>query len=385
LFERAIALRAELGDEFGLADVRNCLAYVLREQGDLTRAEQLHHDAAVVLRRLGHDRLAASCLNGLASVAYKRGDYAKARAVWEQVLEISERMGDIRSQAAVAGNVGIASFALGDLERALVAYTRGLTLATAHGDSALMLSTSLNRAEVEIAAGRYGEALDDLDLAAALCEQTGVEFYMAYVAHHRAVMAERQGQLGAAIRHHVDGLVIAVRFAHPFESIEFTECLAMLAAELGDHDIARAAFTVAASNRAAGGLPPTPGAERWLTELGISADASVGSGTPSVEAIAALVPDFERLAIRQAGAVREEAPAPPPDVDAELRKLGLSAREAEVARMLVAHHTDREIADQLYIGIRTVASHVSSVLRKLEVKSRRDVPAKLAELGIPGP
>src|SRR5690606_4120149 len=105
------------------------------------------------------DRMAASCLNGLASVAYKRGDYAKARAVWEQVLEITERMGDMRSQAAVSGNVGIASFALGDLERALVAYTRGLTLATAHGDSALMLSTTLNRAEVEIAAGRYDEAL----------------------------------------------------------------------------------------------------------------------------------------------------------------------------------------------------------------------------------
>jgi DNA-binding CsgD family transcriptional regulator len=130
-------------------------------------------------------------------------------------------------------------------------------------------------------------------------------------------------------------------------------------------------------------LPPTPGAERWLTELDIVADTSAGSDSPSVEALAALVPDFERLAVRQAGATRKDAPTSATDVDTALRELGLSAREAEVARMLVAHHTDREIADELYIGIRTVASHVSSVLRKLEVKSRREVPAKLAELGIP--
>jgi predicted ATPase/DNA-binding CsgD family transcriptional regulator len=382
LFERAIAVRTELGDEFGLADARNCLAYVVREQGDLARAEQLHHAAAAVFRRLGHDRLAASSLNGLAAVAYKRGDYAKAGAVWEQVLEITERMGDVRSQAAVAGNVGIAAFALGDLERAMVAYERGITLAADHGDSALMLTTRLNRAEVEIAAGRYTEALDDLDHVAALCEQTGIAFYQAFVAHHRAVMADQQGRIGAAIRHHVDGLAVAIRFAHPLEATEFTERLAMLAAELGEHDIARSAFTVAASNRAASGMPPTPGAERWLTELGIAADAPAGSGTPSVETLAALVPAFERLAIRQAGAVRKDAPPSPIDLDAALRELGLSAREAEVARMLVAHRTDREIADELYIGIRTVASHVSSVLRKLAVKSRREVAARLAELGI---
>src|SRR5690606_9761847 len=88
LFERAIAVRTDLSDEFGLADARNCLAYVLRERGELEHAEQLHHDAATVFRRLGRDRMAASSLNGLASVAYKRGDYAKAGAVWEQVLEI---------------------------------------------------------------------------------------------------------------------------------------------------------------------------------------------------------------------------------------------------------------------------------------------------------
>jgi DNA-binding CsgD family transcriptional regulator len=59
----------------------------------------------------------------------------------------------------------------------------------------------------------------------------------------------------------------------------------------------------------------------------------------------------------------------------------LSAREAEVARLLVARLTDQEIADRLHIGIRTVATHVSAVRRKLDVPGRRGVAARLAELG----
>jgi len=50
----------------------------------------------------------------------------------------------------------------------------------------------------------------------------------------------------------------------------------------------------------------------------------------------------------------------------------LSARENEVLRLLAEGMTDREIGGALAISPRTVESHVSSLLRKLEVRNRAE-------------
>ena len=50
----------------------------------------------------------------------------------------------------------------------------------------------------------------------------------------------------------------------------------------------------------------------------------------------------------------------------------LSVREREVLRMLADGLTDREIAETLVISIRTVQSHVSSVLHKMGVRHRAE-------------
>ena len=50
---------------------------------------------------------------------------------------------------------------------------------------------------------------------------------------------------------------------------------------------------------------------------------------------------------------------------------GVSAREAEVLAGVAEHLTNAEIAERLFISVRTVESHVSSLLRKLGVADRR--------------
>jgi DNA-binding NarL/FixJ family response regulator len=49
---------------------------------------------------------------------------------------------------------------------------------------------------------------------------------------------------------------------------------------------------------------------------------------------------------------------------------GLTSRELEVLRLLVTGLTNRAIADELVVAVRTVDSHVSSILTKLGVSSR---------------
>ncbi len=51
----------------------------------------------------------------------------------------------------------------------------------------------------------------------------------------------------------------------------------------------------------------------------------------------------------------------------------LSPREHDVARLLANGHTNREIAQALFISRRTVEDHVANVLRKLDAPSRHDV------------
>jgi DNA-binding CsgD family transcriptional regulator len=51
----------------------------------------------------------------------------------------------------------------------------------------------------------------------------------------------------------------------------------------------------------------------------------------------------------------------------------LSPREQEVARLLGRGHTNREIAEVLFLSPRTVEQHVAKVLRKLNAASRADL------------
>lgn len=65
------------------------------------------------------------------------------------------------------------------------------------------------------------------------------------------------------------------------------------------------------------------------------------------------------------------AGAVPVDVDPELDQL--TPREREVLRLIARGYTYRETADELVLGVRTVESHVSAVLRKLQLSNRREL------------
>ncbi|MEV4327268.1 LuxR C-terminal-related transcriptional regulator, partial [Microbispora rosea] len=57
----------------------------------------------------------------------------------------------------------------------------------------------------------------------------------------------------------------------------------------------------------------------------------------------------------------------------------ISPREAEVLELIGAHLSNAEIAARLSISVRTVESHVSSLLRKLEVQDRRALARQAPE------
>jgi DNA-binding CsgD family transcriptional regulator len=61
---------------------------------------------------------------------------------------------------------------------------------------------------------------------------------------------------------------------------------------------------------------------------------------------------------------------------------GLTPREIEVLGFLITHHSDREIADSLFISPRTVGAHMASIRNKLGVSSRGEAARIAAEFGV---
>ncbi len=61
------------------------------------------------------------------------------------------------------------------------------------------------------------------------------------------------------------------------------------------------------------------------------------------------------------------------EVDEELDRL--SVREREVMRLIARGYQYKEVAKELFISVKTVETHVSSVLRKLQLSSRHELTA----------
>jgi DNA-binding NarL/FixJ family response regulator len=78
-----------------------------------------------------------------------------------------------------------------------------------------------------------------------------------------------------------------------------------------------------------------------------------------------------RLAGFVLDAFRDSDAGPSPSVDPELDQL--TPREQEVLRLLARGYSYREIGAELFISIKTVETHASNVLRKLQLSSRHQL------------
>jgi DNA-binding NarL/FixJ family response regulator len=67
----------------------------------------------------------------------------------------------------------------------------------------------------------------------------------------------------------------------------------------------------------------------------------------------------------------------PPASDPELDQL--TPREQEVMRLIARGYTYREVASNLHLSVKTVETHVSAVLRKLQLSNRHELTAWAAD------
>jgi DNA-binding NarL/FixJ family response regulator len=99
------------------------------------------------------------------------------------------------------------------------------------------------------------------------------------------------------------------------------------------------------------------------------------SGSELVDAVRRVAAGDVVFSPRLAGFVLDAFAAEPaagrPSFDPELDQL--TPREREVLRLIARGYTYKEIARELYISVKTVETHVSSVLRKLQLSTRHQL------------
>lgn len=66
----------------------------------------------------------------------------------------------------------------------------------------------------------------------------------------------------------------------------------------------------------------------------------------------------------------------------EIKNLGISNRELEVLELIATGNSNAEIANQLFLSVSTIKSHISNLFSKLDVKNRVQAIEKAKKLSL---
>jgi DNA-binding CsgD family transcriptional regulator len=319
-------------------------AELLMLSGEDDRVTETLAEGLPILRASGN---AFDLANGLlvqgAYLNYQ-GDFAVAESSLNDVLALAAAIDDAALRAAITG----AAYAnLSDSDRG-----RGdLALATTHGEAALRCHAgwNLDLADIRVMMDLAGIAKDLEDYRLA------VDRYLACL--------ERLGPLG-------DRRLVA----------DALSGIATAATVWNDHRLALLLFAAAAALRERLDIAMSLPGDIATTELSLAA-LRTALGEDAFEATWAegSALSQEAAVIAAGGVIPASAMMP------EVRRFGasaLTAREREVLRLVADGLTDRDIAGALFIGRRTVSWHVSTILNKLAVATRREAVAQARTAGL---
>jgi len=321
------------------------------------------------LREAGDGFFLSFCLVALLHDHALLGDFGAAEAASAELDEIADAMGGARLYFAAEGR-GWLAFCRGRWMDAVEAFTEQLGY---YASVALRGMFTGNLAWSELLAGRPDAARRRLDdfIAGADPDRTCLARPMAV----RALVARADGDLERA--EELAAAAVAVSPADAFGRLTVWTCLAVLAAvkaDAGRHDVAaRLAGAAAAFARAAG-----------LTRLPAIADliddaAATGRDALGLARFEAAWAEGERMTLEDAagyasrGRGRRQRPS--------RGWAGLTPTELTVAMAVADGLSNPQIAERMFISRRTVATHLTSIFRKLGVASRAELAATATREG----
>ena len=220
---------------------------------------------------------------------------------------------------------------------------------------------------------------DSLEIAEAVAKeilsgQSVIPVYAMYAKAGLALIAVQRGDRSAAEEHYAHILALGQRGTMLFTVSSVDRLLGLLSQTMGDLDQAATHFEEALSFCRNAGYRPELAWTCCDYADALSEGNATGDRTKAKvlldESLAistelGMRPLMERVTERVERLQSQPSPAPAyPD--------GLTQREVEVLRLIAAGKTDREIAEDLIIGVRTVSTHVGNILNKTNAANRAE-------------
>jgi non-specific serine/threonine protein kinase len=318
----------------------------------------------------------ARALTSAGWVAFWEGDYEQSRALADQGLRIARDLG-AASEVALAVNLRGVLFHVvdEDLEAARRWYAEAYEIRSELNDRRGMASTLSNLALLEYDAGALEvaeslarEAVAQLDEAAGRLTLGGLWDNLARIVLDRGRPAESR-------RHHRANLMLAQELDNKADIADALDGLARVAAAEGEPE---RALMIAGASYA---LHDRIGYEihkPWRRRLKTSIDSARAAIRPE-EADAAWERGA-RLSEREAVLVALGSPTEAAEDSADVAKV--TAREREVAALIAAGLSNKEIGNRLTISERTVESHIEHIRSKLQVRSRAEIAVWATRIGL---
>jgi ATP/maltotriose-dependent transcriptional regulator MalT len=352
-----------------LAKALNGAGVLAHYQGDYGRAAELCGNSLQLSRRLEDKRQIASALDGLALVARTGGRYAAARGMYEEAREVFGELGDEWGVAHSLHYEGISVWQQGKHAEARPLLEESLKLYRELG----------HRQGIAGVLHLLRVAQDDPATARALCEESlnicrkiGDKRGMARGLIGLGEVALGQGDHATARAAYEESVAMFRELGDRwFLAVSLDGLAGAISAE-GQFDRAtRLLGTAEALFESIGApLPPhcRPAHERTLDAIHARLDEETfaaawaeGRATTPERAIATLerTPEQTSAESEPTGGW-SSLPYP----------AGLTAREVEVLRLVAEGLTDAQVAEKLFISLRTVNAHLRSIYTKLGVGSR---------------
>jgi Predicted ATPase len=303
------------------------------------------------------------------------GDIPSARALLDMCARQAADAKDETARAFATGLLGAAAGFSGDLAKAVTLYQTAVENRRQESDPASAAVLLFQLAEMQCMAGKLDEASESTAECLDLCTAAG-ETWCASYAHWVAGLARYfAGDADAAGRSATESFALKLSINDRLGEMLVAELAAWIAASRQDY--VRAATLLAATERfwaAAGcqmmGFPKLiVQRERCqrLVDRHLSAQAIRQARSHGKR-----VNQFALYALVRGDSAFNS------DDDVLASSSLLTRREEEVAELVGRGLTNREIADVLVIGRRTVETHVARILAKTSSANRSQLAAKLA-------
>ncbi|GAA2072992.1 LuxR family transcriptional regulator [Streptomyces albiaxialis] len=337
--------------------------------------------AAHRFRREGR-RLAAECgaafYGGIVEGTALRLDWYEGR--WQGLAERARHVLDtVRDVPGIAADahlvLGLLACTRGEWDEAAEALRAAGLADPANAPAPILASASGAMARLLRARGEPVAARAEAERGIARIRRKGLWSWAGDLAPQAVTALVRDGRLPEAERTAAELAEGIEGRDAPLASAALRACRGTLAAGGGRTAEAAALFDAA---RTAYAALPHPYAAARAGEA--AARCRLGEGDEGTAQLLAVSEEFAALgATRDAARCRRVLRGNDVVLPSRRGRRGygdqLSPREQDVARLVALGHTNREIADVLFLSPRTVEHHVAQVLRKLNLGSRAEVAA----------